>query len=384
MTVSTPPLDKTVVTINSTGRQTASFVRVASAVGWHVRAQVRSADGLVAEELAALPNVDIIEGDLTQPKASLVPFLNKLFAGADLAFVNTTHWGDEVAIGKACADAAKRAGITHYIYSSMPDHSQYHPEWKALPLWHQKFTVETYVRQIGLPATFLITGIYNNNFTSLPYPVFQMELQDDGSFVWEAPFHPDDPLPWLDAEHDVGPALLQIFKMGPSAWEGQRVILAFERLTPLQVCHLFSRGVGRPVRYIHAPIKVDVRVPDGYREHLQILQETLGDKRAPYFGPIYEYPNEALSLWEGYRGIEEYAREVFPLEEAANGLTWMDPENANVTTPNEDGPPKNGSLNAVHALQHGSDYTDSTPKTPVGVRMPLVHPEGEASFVGSC
>ena len=32
----------------------------------------------------------------------------------------------------------------------------------------------------------------------------------------------------------------------------------------------------------------------------------------------------ALELWEGYRGMEEYAREVFPLEEAANGLKWMD------------------------------------------------------------
>lgn len=64
--------------------------------------------------------------------------------------------------------------------------------------------------------------IYNNNFTSLPYPLFQMELQDDGSFVWQAPFHPNDPLPWLDAEHDVGPALLQIFKMGANHWKGQR------------------------------------------------------------------------------------------------------------------------------------------------------------------
>jgi hypothetical protein len=213
---------KTVVTINSTGRQTASFVRVASAVGWRVRAQVRTCDGLVAEELAALPNVEIVEGDLCQPKADLIPFLNHLFEGAKLAFINTTHWGDEVAIGKACADAAKRAGVTHYIYSSMPDHSVYNPDWRPLPLWSQKFTIENYVRQLGIPATFTYTGIYNNNFTSLAYPLFRMELQEDGSFLWKAPFHPHDPLPWLDAEHDVGPALLQIFKMGPNSWKGQR------------------------------------------------------------------------------------------------------------------------------------------------------------------
>lgn len=36
------------------------------------------------------------------------------------------------------------------------------------------------------------------------------------------------------------------------------------------------------------------------------------------------YPNEAIELWEGNRGIEEYAREIFPVEERNNGLTWMD------------------------------------------------------------
>lgn len=214
---------KIVATINSTGRQSASFIRVASAVGWHVRAQVRRNEGLVAEELASLPGVELIEGDLDGP--DLKGLLNRLFHGARIAFINTTHWGDEVSIGKACADAAKKLGVAHYVYSSMPDHSIFNEGWNALPLWSSKFAIENYVRQIGIPATFIYTGIYNNNFTSLPYPLFQMELQDDGSFVWQAPFHPDDPLPWLDAEHDVGPALLQIFKMGPNHWKGQRYVM---------------------------------------------------------------------------------------------------------------------------------------------------------------
>jgi hypothetical protein len=100
---------KIIATINSTGRQSASFIRVASAVGWHVRAQVRANEGLVAEELASLSNVELIEGDLTGP--DLKPLLKRLFDGARIAFINTTHWGDEVAIGEACADAAKKAHI---------------------------------------------------------------------------------------------------------------------------------------------------------------------------------------------------------------------------------------------------------------------------------
>ena len=139
-----------------------------------------------------------------------------------MAFINTTHWGDEVAIGRALVDAAVRTGVKHLIYSSMPDHSIFNPEWRALPLWANKFSIEQYIKQHDIPATFVYCGTYHNNFTSLPYPLFRMELLEDGSFEWQAPFHPERPIPWLDAEHDVGAAVLQIFKDGPQKWAGKR------------------------------------------------------------------------------------------------------------------------------------------------------------------
>ena len=208
---------KTIVVINSTGRQGASITRVASAVGYNVRAQMHTADDFVAQELSDLPNVSIIEGSLED--AGVV---QELFKGAHMAFINTIAWGDEVAIGRRLADAAKRSGVQHYIYSSMPDHGVFGKGWPSLPNWSSKFTIENYIKQIGLPATFVYMGIYNNNFTSLPDPLFCMELQADGSFLWKAPFQPDTPLPWLDAEHDVGPAVLQIFKDGLRKWSGKR------------------------------------------------------------------------------------------------------------------------------------------------------------------
>ncbi len=222
--------------VNTAGRQAASVARVAAAVGYHVRAQVNSKDGPVARELQNLENVTVIEGSLTDAK-----LVAELFAGAQRAFVNTIPWGDEIAIGKSLADAAKKAGVQHYIYSSMPDHGIYGKGWPSLPMWSVKFTVENYIRQasllrintmittlievqIDLPATFVYTGIYNNNFTSLPYPLFCMKLQPDKSFQWTAPFPPGTALPWLDAEHDVGPAVWQIFKDGIRQWSGQRYV----------------------------------------------------------------------------------------------------------------------------------------------------------------
>ncbi|EEH40041.1 nitrogen metabolic regulation protein [Paracoccidioides lutzii Pb01] len=370
------PQPTTIAIVNASGRQAASLIRVASAVGYHVRAQIHSLEGIIASELAALPNVTLFQGPLLNNDK----LITTLFEGANLAFINTTSQaGDEVVIGRALADAALRAGsVTHYIYSSMPDHAAHaygnngngnHAQgWISLPLWSCKFAVENYVRQLGLPATFVYAGIYNNNFTSLPYPLFQMELLENGSFEWRAPFHPDIPLPWLDAEHDVGPAVLQIFKDGPKKWGGRRIALSFETLTPNQVCAAFSRALHRPCRYIHSPkIDIKVSIPAGYREHLEGIEVLFGQMNAPYF-PLPEFMEEsppvmgkgnevgpdgtsvdvgvgeqtgkgpaepyggikslglvdgARSLWEGWRDMEEYAREVFPVEEEANGLDWM-------------------------------------------------------------
>ena len=246
------PSSKTVAVANSSGRQSASFVRVASAVGWHVRAQMRDREGIVADELSNLPNVTIIEGNLDdqsvidrlfnlppsssssttdtkKPAISTKISTTATAPSVDLAFINTTHWGDEVRIGRALAHAAKKARVAHYIYSSMPDHAAFEGHnWRSLPMWSTKFAVENYIRALDMPATFVYCGIYHNNFTSLPYPLFRLELLPPSregqvqGFEWCAPFHEDDPLPWLDAEHDVGPAVLQLFKEGPRKWVGRR------------------------------------------------------------------------------------------------------------------------------------------------------------------
>lgn len=348
---SMPSPSKTIAVINASGRQAASFIRVATAVGYHVRAQLRNAVGVIAQEVVTNPNVTVLMGELYTKELPVKDtnvdvtvngpisgiginhrLITELFRGCQLAFINTTFYGDEIQIGRALADAAKKAGIQHYVYSSMPDHAAYNKDWPSLPLWASKHKVEEYVREIGLPATFVYTGIYNNNFTSLPYPLFCTDLQPDGSWIWQAPFHPDAKLPWLDAEHDVGPAIIQIFKDGLSKWRGKRIALAYEMLTPREACRAFSRGVGRKVRYVHGPIEIKVKIPEGYRSQLEALEElyALGKedpaKQPPYFGDAEleaSCPKVALELWEGPRGLEEYAREVFPLEEQANGLTWM-------------------------------------------------------------
>ena len=122
------------------------------------------------------------------------------------------------------------------------------------------------------------------------------------------------------------------------------IALAFENLTPKQVCEIFSRALDWPCKYVFSP-KIDLRVPipPGYKEQLAGIEILFGQMRAPYFpgaefdfsrkgnngkekeipGTVTKITQEARELWRGYRGIEEYAREVFPVEEEANGMDWM-------------------------------------------------------------
>lgn len=110
------------------------------------------------------------------------------------------------------------------------------------------------------------------------------------------------------------------------------IALAFELLTPTRVCRLFSCALRRPVRYVYSQtIDIEVSVPSGYREQLLALEVLFGKCKAPYFGLDLETSvskevngdgsagnggkgtvvEEARALWPGWRGIEEYAREVY-------------------------------------------------------------------------
>lgn len=146
-----------------------------------------------------------------------------------------------------------------------------------------------------------------------------------------------------------------------------RVALAFQNLTPIEVCQAFERALNRPCRYVYTPtIEIRVPIPSNYREQLHGIEELFGRFKAPYFpGTDFDFPDshsesrrdsgtrrngerpqlsaaqgtrgsssssqsrpkrltsDARRLWPGFRRIEDYAREAFPIEEEANGKTWM-------------------------------------------------------------
>lgn len=158
----------------------------------------------------------------------------------------------------------------------------------------------------------------------------------------------------------------QIFLGSGTTLTDFRVALAFQTLTPVEVCQAFERALNRPCRYVFdRHIEIRVPVPTNYREQLAGIEELFGRYNAPYYpGPEFQFnesdarrdssnnnrrngerpcahgstqertpsvnpgrprrlTSEARRLWPGFRRIEDYARETFPIEEEANGKTWM-------------------------------------------------------------
>src|SRR5262245_45251685 len=103
----------------ATGQQGGAVARKLLADGWKVRALTRDVDKPAAQELKSL-GAEILPGDMDNMSE-----LDAAFKGVYGVFSVQNFWlpnvgfTGEVEQGKAAADAAKRAGVKHLVYSSV-------------------------------------------------------------------------------------------------------------------------------------------------------------------------------------------------------------------------------------------------------------------------
>jgi len=85
---------------------------------YHVRILTRTSKSAAAKELAALPGVEIMEGDSYDEKT-----LHEAFSGVDAAFVNTNGFaiGEKAEIywGIRMYEIAREHGVKHFLYASL-------------------------------------------------------------------------------------------------------------------------------------------------------------------------------------------------------------------------------------------------------------------------
>jgi len=234
--------EKVVLVGGATGRQGGAVIRNMLRDGWKLRALTRNPNSDAAEALAR-EGVEVVQGDMDDKES-----LDRAVRGAYGVFSVQDYWTvgarREVQQGKNLADAAKKAGTTHFVYSSVGG-----AERNAdIVHWKTKWEVEQHIRQLDLPATILRPAAFMDN-----YYVDQVEIGILKGKLVDA-VRGDKPYQTIAAE-DIGAFAAFVFQR-PGEFLGRQLEIAGSELTNVEAARVFSRVLGKPVKFQKVPLPI--------------------------------------------------------------------------------------------------------------------------------
>ena len=226
----------TVLVTGATGQQGGAVAKALLAKGQKIRVMTRNPEKAAA---LAKAGAEVVQGDLTNQA-----ILQMALRGVHGVFAMSTPFeagmDAEVRQGIMMADAAKQAGIAHYVYTSVGSAHRN----TGIPHFESKWKVEQHIKKISLPATILRPVWFMENFTTFAKP------SADG--VLSLPMKPDRKLAMV-ALRDIGEFGAAAF-MRPKDFLGQAIDLAGDDLTMPETAALLTKAMGRPIRFQEFPL----------------------------------------------------------------------------------------------------------------------------------
>ncbi len=302
---------KIIAVIGATGAQGGGLARAIlndPSGGFAVRALTRDVNSEKARALAAL-GAEVVAADVDDESS-----LRRAFAGAQGAFCVTFFWAHfsperELTEAGAMARAARAAGVSHVIWSTLEDSRQWIPvsdprmptlqgRYKV-PHFDAKGEANDLFASAGVPTTFLLTSFYWEN---LIYFGMGPRRGADGKLVFALPIG-QGKFPSIAAE-DIGRCAYGIFRRGPEL-AGRTVGVAGAHLTGTEMAAALGRAFGEPVAYYAMP-------PDAYRQ--------LGFPGADDLGNMFQFNTEFADYFCGARSLE-FSRSVNPALQDFD--TWL-------------------------------------------------------------
>src|SRR5437879_5342798 len=232
--------DQTVLVTGATGRQGGAVIRRMLPKGWKLRALTRHPANAAAQDLAR-QGIEVVQGDLEDPTS-----LESALRGAYGVYSVQDFWAvgaaREVQQGKNLADAAKKAGVAHFVYSSVGGAERN----SGIDHWQSKWEIENHIRQLGLPATILRPVAFMEN-----YYIDQVEISILRGKLLD-PLRADKPYQTI-ATDDIGAFAALAFER-PREFIGLELEIAGSALTNPEAAQVFSRVLGKPVRFRKLPM----------------------------------------------------------------------------------------------------------------------------------
>jgi uncharacterized protein YbjT (DUF2867 family) len=228
---------KTILVTGATGKQGGAALRHLREKGFAVRALTRDPNKPEARALVGR-GTEVVRGDLSDPATT-----GRALEGVDGVYSVQTHADGgvegEVRQGTQLADAAKRARITHFVYSSVAAADRN----TGIPHFESKHRIEEHLRNTGLHYTILRPVFFMENWLGMRGQI------DQG--VLSLPLRPETRLQMI-AVDDIGAFVALAFSR-PGHWDGRAVELAGDELSMAEVAAAFGRMAGREVRYQQMP-----------------------------------------------------------------------------------------------------------------------------------
>lgn len=230
-----------VLVSGATGQQGGALARMLLKKGHSVRAFVRRPASPEARELERL-GAELAEGNFEEPST-----IEDAAKGMDAVFVVATPFeaGTEVETrhGIAAADAARAAGVSHLVYSSVAGANQD----TGIPHFDSKRKVEEYIEGLGVPYTIVAPVYFMDNLLA-PWTLPQLK---EGRFSMALPS--SRPLQQI-ALSDIA-AFTRVVLESREEFINQRVDIASDELSGREVAEILTRVTGHEVHYVELPLE---------------------------------------------------------------------------------------------------------------------------------
>jgi uncharacterized protein YbjT (DUF2867 family) len=224
-----------IVVTGATGQQGGTVARRLLAKGWKVRALTRELSKPAAQALASA-GAEVVQAD-NDDRTSLDRAMQDaygVFSVQNFWLPNVGKEG-EVRQGKQVADAARAAGVKHFVYSSVG------AAHRGMGQQHfvSKYEIEQYIQALGLPYTIFRPVAFMENY------FWQRAAITNGTFTgWG--LRPDKGVQ-LIAVNDIG-VFVEMALANPAEYMGKVIELAGDELTEPQIAATLAKVIGRPVQ----------------------------------------------------------------------------------------------------------------------------------------
>ena len=244
---------------------------------------------------------EVVKGDLKD-----LASLTEAFKNAHGVFVVTNFWegADEIAQGKIAIQAAKDAGINHFIWSTLPNVEKISNGKFDVPHFTGKAKVDELVKKAGFKYyTFVQPPFYYQNFSGM----LGAQPKQDGSTGWTLPIDPTKKVIHMSDIADLGKVVVGAFLSPEKVGQGSYLALATELNSFNDILAIYKAN-GKEYSFTQVPGELFSTFFEGAKEISEMMAYF---ENFSYMGPDSEINIQQANAvsTESFKSLDEWIKQ---------------------------------------------------------------------------